>query len=257
MNETMRLCLIALCLAMLPSCSRSTDASAQQTEPAATPPSAAEPSESGSADRFKTFIGDLRAFAGSAQVVLPGDEEASPSAVADRIVMGFEQDPPRKLKLDDGSVIYWGWQEGQAFIKSIAVYDPEGRLRLVGAVDDIPQLFSRRSDRAIANEKDYQELLSKQAGWGSSPSVALFVEEAPALETYYPLVKRWLQAAMLGFNADCSKPGQAPTCAFVQQVTVPTVAYSLKCDKAAVVNQCALPIPDVPAASIELQEFRQ
>lgn len=200
-------------------------------------------------------IQDIKRFAGTAQVVLPGAEK--PSSVVARIVDGFEQDPPRMTRLPDGSAIYWGWQEGQPSVQSIAIYDNSGRLRLVGAMKDIPVLYSWRSGQGISSEREYRAYLDEVATWGASPAVTLFVEDAGALEAYYPMVQRWLQAAMLGFNVDRDQAQIGAACAFVATVSIPANAYSLSCGDPGPVNHCSLPVPALPAADIDLSRFHQ
>ncbi|QDH71585.1 hypothetical protein [Marilutibacter alkalisoli] len=257
MNSMMRNTLAVASLLVLSACNGAPQAVGAAD--AANAPAAAESTQATpSVDAFKDFINEIRRFAGSAQVVM-GDEagDAVSLAVGDRIVTGFEQYPPRQLSLADGSTIYWGWQHGQAFVQSIAIRGTDGQLQLLGAVDDLPVLYSRRANRAIADQQAYDAFLRESAERGGKPAVALFIKDDNALAAYYPLVARWLQAAMLGFNADCSDPAQGPTCAFVEQVSVPVEAYARDCAAADTVNACALVVPDIPAADVPLESFKQ
>lgn len=198
---------------------------------------------------------DITNLVGVAKVTLPGDSNAV--AVEQRLLTGFQQQPPKHLRLDNNVTIYWGWQEGQAFVKSIAVYDPDGALRVVGAVDDIPALYNWRSKRAVTDANEYQKLVVKYASWGSEPSVVLFAQKARDFDAYLPLVQRWLQAAMLGFNADCSKTEIAPACAFAEKVTLPIVAYQLDCKTQSNIEQCSHSLSDTQALSVPLELFTQ
>jgi|GEM_PF-2400112 len=245
--------LLAVCIALLPACSGQDDAVAATPAAATPPPIDARPP---SREKFMDLMADLEAFAGDAKVELPGEDPAGPVAVAERLTRGFQQDPPRRLALEDGSTIYWGWQEGQAFIRSIAIYDADGELRLAGAVESLPNLRPRSGD-PIASEAAYQQLLDKQEGWGSPPSVTLFAKDQQALDNWYPLARRWTQAAMLGFKAADCAGGQGPAvCGFVTQASVPTAAYSVDCP-GELVNACPLTVPGVEAAAVPLQDFRQ
>lgn len=176
-NSLMRSVPIAACLTMVSSCGRSTDVPAKTA-----PVPAASSVEGATADELGDLVKDVEVFVGGAQMASPSREAPSPWKVADRILAGFEQAPPNSLQLDDGSVIYWGRQEGQAALKSIAVYDSDGQLRLVGAVNNLPILYSWRSDRAVANKQEYRALLDKMASWGSSPSIMLFVNDSQSLQ---------------------------------------------------------------------------
>lgn len=223
-----------------------------QTQPITTESTSQSSSEIKNLQTLKT---DIKNLVGVAKVTLPGDSNAV--SVEKRLLTGFQQQPPKNLRLDNNVTIYWGWQEGQAFVKSIAVYDPDGALRVVGAVDDIPALYNRRSKRTIADANEYQKLVRKYASWGSEPSVVLFAQKAPDFDAYLPLVQRWLQAAMLGFNVDCSETEIAPACAFAEKVTLPIVAYQLDCKTPNSIEQCSHSLPDTQALSIPLELFTQ
>lgn len=204
---------------------------------------------------LQALTSDIKNLVGVAEVILPNDSNAV--AVEQRLLTSFQQDPPRNLSLDNNVTLYWGWQEGQAFIKSIAIYDSNGALRVVGAVDDIPALYNQRSKRGVADANEYQKLMRKYASWGSEPSVVLFAHEAQDFDTYLPLVQRWLQAAMLGFNVDCSKSEIAASCVFAEKVTLPIVAYKLDCKDQTTIEHCPHPLPDSQAESIPLELFTQ
>lgn len=216
---------------------------------------AANDAASAKSMNIQTLGADIAAYVGHAQVNLPGEQLAK--SVADRLLNGFQQSPPRHLKLANGAAIYWGWQEGQAFIQSIAVYDAKGSIAVLGAVDNVPRLYHWRSRNGVVDQQEYRALLQKYSRWGSQPSVVLFAREESNLETYLPLILRWLQAAMMGFNVDCSDAQTAPSCTFAEQVVLPTAAYSLNCETGNTVNHCPLHLPDIQASTIPLKLFRQ
>ncbi|WP_141518186.1 hypothetical protein [Marilutibacter aestuarii] len=257
MNRMIGTLLASACLLMATACNGApadAEAPPRVDDPARDPPRAMAPS----ADAFKAFIDEIREFAGMARLAQgAGMDAAAPQALADRIVAGFEQDPPRQLKLQDGRTIYWGWQEGQAFVKSIAIRGADGELQLLGAVDDLPTLYSHRAGRAIADRGAYEAYMRERADRGSEPAIELFAEDADALAEHYPLAKRWMQAAMMGFNADCGNAAQQPSCAFVEQVDLPVDAQALDCVAPAPGRGCSLQVPDVPAADVPLGAFRQ
>ncbi|MHB8921559.1 MAG: hypothetical protein ACYC3A_03685 [Halothiobacillus sp.] len=165
--------------------------------------------------------------------------------VSDRILDGFTGGTMR-LALKNGTVIYYGFkfQEGalvqQANLKSVAIYEPEGRPRLLAAVDNVPIL--RKPFTSMA---EYQRYLKDNH---ISPSVLVFVRNERDLDTYLPYLKRWLQADLLGFNVNCKEPGMAEACKFAGQIEIPTRAYLLPSLRPVVV-------PKVEAADVPLEAF--
>ncbi|MBB1088724.1 hypothetical protein H4F99_09500 [Lysobacter sp. SG-8] len=257
MNRLIATCLATALLSGAAACSATPGSN---DDPTAGPDENAAPSRTRapSADAFKAFIDEIRQVAGGARMTSPhGAESANPIPVADRIVAGFEQDPPRQLRLESGVTIYWGWQQGQAFVKSIAIRGTGGDLQLLGAIDDLPMLYSRRSGRAIADQTAYDAYAAERAERGSTPAVTLFARDDDALAVHLPLVQRWLQAGMLGFNADCNDPAQRPVCTFVETVRLPIDAYALECAGTGTGGDCEMPVPTVPPAPIPLGAFRQ
>lgn len=211
----------------------------------------------GSSDRKSLFElkRDIAWFAADAQAPLaPGSDSQE---IVGRLATGFQQDPARRLATPAAGQIYWGWQEGQAFVRSVALYDQTGELRLAAAVDDLPQLYSRHPNRTITTSEEYLALLVKQAGWGSHPSVVLFARGAEDLTTHLPLFRRWLQAAMLGFSVDCSDASAAAACGFAEQVDVPTAAFDIDCLQQDRPERCHIAVPDAPAAAVPLEQFVQ
>ncbi|MBB1060037.1 hypothetical protein [Marilutibacter spongiae] len=246
-------CLLAASLLLAASCDQKADAGGGDAAMAA--PSATTDMPPPSADAFKAFIDELRAFTGAAVMPVGALDGAPAPAVGDRIVAGFEQDPPRQAKLGDGTLVYWGWQEGQAFVKSIAIREPGGNLALVGAVDDLPVLAGRGTQAPIADAQAYQTLLDKQKGWGSEPAIRLFVKEPAMLERYLPQVRAWARASMLGFNVDCGAGDMQAACEFARSLDLPITAYSLECP--GTLDSCALELPTATDSDTSLEVFRQ
>lgn len=215
------------------------------------PTAASAPRASESA--YRAFIDAVREFSGDVIVELPG---AEPVSLSERIVAGFEQDPVRRLELDDGTTVYWGWQHQQAFIRSAAVFGPDGQPRLVAAADNLPRIMNLRSGRSIASEQEYEAYLAEQIEQGQAPSLVVVAPDQATLDRYYPLLHRWVQASALGLNTDCSDPAQAPSCAFAEQLEVPVQAFKADCDSGRV-NDCPLQVPDAAATGVPLDAFRQ
>lgn len=202
---------------------------------------------------YDEFIDAIRVFSNDMTVELPG---AGAAPLSDRIVAGFGQDPVRRLRLDEGTTLYWGWQHRQAFIRSLVVTGPDGQIRLVAAAKDLPRVLNLRSGRAIATPEEYAAYMQKKVEDGHAPSLVLVARSQAALEAYYPLVLRWVQASALGFNADCSDRAQARTCAFVETLEVPAVALAIDCGSGRA-NDCPLGLPERTAINVPLEAFRQ
>lgn len=214
---------------------------------------AAPPPRPASESAYRAFIEAVREFSGEATVELPG---AEPVSLAERVVAGFEQDPVRRLELDDGTTVYWGWQHRQAFIRSAAVFDADGQPRMVAAANNLPRIMNLRADRAIASEQEYEAYLAEQIEQGQEPSLVVVAPDQATLDRHYPLLRRWVQASALGLNTDCSDPAQAPSCAFVEKLEVPLQAFKADCDSGRV-NDCPLQVPGAAAADVPLDAFRQ
>lgn len=209
----------------------------------------------GQARTLEELKADIAAFAGAARATLLSG--SSPVRVEERLIAGFQQDPVRRTNVAGGGVVYWGWQEGQAFVQSVAVYDAHDNLKLLAAVDDLPRVYDSRSNRGVTSLDEYQALLDRQARWGSHPSVALFVQAPADLHAHLPLVKRWSQAALMGYSVDCADERAAASCAFVEQVSLPTRAFDVHCLQRDDAQRCHMEVPDVPALDVPLCRFVQ
>jgi len=171
--------------------------------------------------------------------------------VSDRILDGFGYGPLR-LTLPNGTAIYWGFRHGEATTQSVAIFDAQGRPRLLAAVDSIPWC-----DGSGSHCDPFTSVEAYQADARSTflhPGIAVFVRDKRDLETYLPYLKRWLHAHMLGFNVDCKKPRMTEACKFVTQTElmqfIPIRAYQLP-------SMQPLALPKVPAANVPLQAFTQ
>jgi len=199
------------------------------------------------------FADAIRAFSGGTTVELPGSGTVRLSA---RVIIGFQQDPVRRLELQDGTTLYWGWQHRQAFVRSVAVTGPDGQVRLVAAARDLPRILNLRSGRAIASPGEYDAYLQGRVDNDKAPSLVVVAQDQNALHAHYPLVRRWVQASALGFNADCSDPAQARSCAFAEAIEVPATALAVGCGSGHA-NDCPLSLPEGTATDVPLEAFRQ
>ena len=151
-------------------------------------------------------------------------------SVTSRVVSGFQQNPPSSVRLKDGTQIIWGWQEGQAEVQSIAIFDEGDKLKLVGGATNIPRIFSWRSQKGLKSLEEFDALLvRRQALHIGSPMLVLFVETQSDANRYYPLAARWLQANLLGFNAQCNSPTYSESCVLADNITVPIVVRTARC----------------------------
>lgn len=192
----------------------------------------------------------VAAFAGD--TVLPGDESDTREVLSDRILDGFEA-APQRLPLDGGAAIYWGQQYREGNLQSVVITDEKGDIRLMAAVDDVLEI-ARGNEPSVSSLQQYQALVKKELG-GDVPLASVFVRRPGDLDTYLPLLKRWLQADLLGFNVKCGKgPRMTQACALATKVQIRIEAY-LICDDPP--RTRALAVPEAAASTaIPLEAFR-
>lgn len=244
---------MAVGVAALVGCGGTAGAPAADADAARAVEDPVPPARPASESAYRAFIDAIREFSGDATVELPG---AEPVPLSERIVAGFEQDPIRRLELDDGTTMYWGWQHRQAFIRSAAVFGPDGQPQLVAAANNLPRIMNLRSGRAIATGTEYDAYLREQVEQDQEPSLVVVALDQAALDAHYPLLRRWVQASALGLNSDCNDPAQAPSCAFVEHLDVPAEAFAVDCASRHV-NDCPLQLPVSAATGVALDAFRQ
>ncbi|WP_144415620.1 hypothetical protein [Xanthomonas oryzae] len=160
--------------------------------------------------------------------VTPGMSK-SPIPVRERIISGFEQDPPRQLTLKDGTRIVWGWQNGQAEFKSLAIFDPAGLLRIVATADDIPIIYSRDSEKSVSTLEDYKNMMDERSIYSAPPALHIYTKDQNDADHFYPLVSRWIQASLMGFNASCTQADQEMACRLTSQIDIPTTVSKKDC----------------------------
>lgn len=192
----------------------------------------------------------IAVFTGNAQTLYYSFTHPSikqKALVDDRILDGF-QAAPKRLILKDGTTIYWGFRYKEATTRSVAIFDAQGRPRLLAAVDSIPGCDGWRCEPFTSTET-YQASASRTF---LHPGIAVFVRDKRDLETYLPYLKSWLQAKLLGFNVDCNERGMAEACKFVTRTElmqfIPTRAYLLP-------TMRHLELPKVKAADVPLEAW--
>ena len=109
---------------------------------------------------------DIVGLAGQATFKFPGDDDPTP--ISDRILDGF-QAAPTSLKVDGGTTILWGFKFQEATSESIAVYDPAGHLRLLGAIDNVVRLTGR-SGSPVTTLQQYRGKIDRA---GTDPAIAI------------------------------------------------------------------------------------
>ncbi|MEO1768100.1 hypothetical protein, partial [Thiobacter aerophilum] len=150
----------------------------------------------------------IKVFAGKAVTPYYADPRIKQRAlVSDRILDGFEA-APKRLTLSNGTAIYWGFRHREATTESVAIFDGQGRPRLLAAVDSIPWCDGWHCEPFTSVEA-FEADASRTF---LHPGVTLFVRDKRDLETYLPYFKRWLHAKLLGFNVDCKDPKMADAC---------------------------------------------
>jgi hypothetical protein len=189
----------------------------------------------------------VEAFTRKAELNFPNYGEGK-MPVSDRILDGFEA-APAQLALTDGSSIRWGFKNQEANLQSVVINDRSRQLALLAAVDGVTRLTSR-SGSPIGEMANYEKAVKRS---GMDPSVTIFVHDKDALKAYLPLLKRWLQADLMGFNADCSKPNLAGACKLAEQIAISTTVYVIAADG----NLRSVKVPDGKASSVPLKSFVQ
>lgn len=198
----------------------------------------------------KPIAASIEAFAGNARTLYYSFTHPAikkKALVSDRILDGF-QAAPKRLTLPNGTAIYWGFRYKEATTESVAIFDAQGRPRLLAAVGSIPWCDGRHCDPFTSIEA-YQSHASRTY---LHPGIAVYVRDKRDLETYLPYLKRWLHAKLLGFYTQCKEPRIAEACKFVTQTELtqftPIRAYLLP-------SMQPLVLPKVPAADLPLEAF--
>ena len=208
---------------------------------------------------FMELMRKIKNFTRSNKIILEDASSKDMSTVGGRITAGFQQDPPRKLQLADGTTIMWGSKHQEAFLKSIAIFDSHNTLKMAGFANDLPLIYSTSvfGNTVITNSADYEALLKESHS--HPPIVQLYAATQEDADTYYPLAARWVQASMMGFNTKCSDQRQSASCRFVETIRIPTYIYTRDCPYRDESNpKCSLHLPSsVSNAVPNLDDFRQ
>lgn len=191
----------------------------------------------------------IEAFLGSLRVDLPFDLKDKEIIVEDRIFKGF-QAGPSMLRLDNNITIYWGFAAHQGLLQSVAVFDVSGALQLVAAVNDVASL-TLYGEPNIESQSEYDKEIAKES---LHPGVSVFVRNEGALKKFLPVLKRWQQANILGFNVDCDKHEMKRTCDLAKQIHVPIHAYVVDADGGKIHE---IKVPQVSVSAIPLESFQQ
>lgn len=168
-------------------------------------------------------------------------------SISERILIGLEA-AGRVLTAADGRTITWGFKSGEANLQSVIIADKTGRLELVAVVNDV----LRRTDGKSGAVMSVTEYEKKSKRYGREPHVVVFARDSASLKTAYPLLSRWMQANLLGFNTSCAV--HAAACALMSDIDLSTDAY-IASDGGA--NRVKVAVPDLPAASVPLEGFTQ
>lgn len=190
----------------------------------------------------------IEVFTGKARMPDSSPDQKMP--ISERIIDGLRTGGGL-LTLQDGTTIHWGYTYKHAMAQSVAIFDPDNRLRLLAAVYDVPWCAPFDCEPVKSTAVFKQDLEE-----GSfSPSAYVFVNNRRDLKTNLPYLKRWLHANLLGFSLDCYTPSMRmrDACKFVRQIKVtqiPIRAYQMP-------SMQPLALPKVPAANVPLEAFTQ
>lgn len=196
-------------------------------------------------------------FAGKAYLIDADDHDPQKKSaqilLSDRIFDAFEQDPVAHAKLSDGSIVFWGFQQGNGSVRSIVISNTRGEVQLIGAVDDLPEISRTPMPTA-------KTILAASPAKASG-QVLLFVHNAKALQYYLPAVDAWARANLLGFNVRCNQNSHWQTlCKQARAYPLPIRAYQLACKSGSgpknFAERCPLPLPK-SHEQVSLELFRQ
>lgn len=208
---------------------------------------------------FTKLISSIEEFNKDNHLRISGEAFSSNIPIIERIYLGFQQDPPRSLKLEDGTHILWGWQHGQPWFQSVAIFDGDNKPRIFGIADNIPRIYSWRSKTGLKSISDYYKLLEdRRSRFLGTPAVTLFAESQEDIDRYYRFAARWLEANLVGFNSQCGSPAYAASCALAEEVKIPIVIRSSKCISAEGRDpSCTLRVPEKTRSEVPLDMFKQ
>lgn len=194
-------------------------------------------------DAVKALVGDV-----TVGVFTPLAAYAD-TTVSNRILDGFEAGP-RGLATKSGLTITWGFKFQNGTLQSVAIHDASRRLILVAIVDDIAHLADSGT-KPVTSMAAYRKLIGP-GSQDSPPHAVVFARTRSDLHTAYPLFRRWLQADLTGFNADCRKKPRV--CQLAIRIQVPIRTYvAVGSDR----TPRPVTAPAGAAASIPLEAFTQ
>lgn len=201
-----------------------------------------------SADAFDDKA--VKALTDGAKMEFTDNGEQGKVLISDRIFDGF-QAGPWQVVIANGSALRWGFKYGEANIESVAIDDKRGHLKLLAAVGNVSRLTSVFGDQSPVESMTQYEGIVKRSGL--EPVANVFVRDEADLKTYLPLLKRWLQADLMGLIGDCSKAELADACKLAEQIAIPTKAYLIAPEG----SLHSIMVPDVKAASVPIKPFVQ
>jgi len=207
---------------------------------------------------FMELMHKIKDFTRSNKIILEDASSKDMSTVGGRITVGFQQDPPRKLQLADGTTIMSGWKHQEPYFESVAIFDSHKTLKMAGFANNLPRIYSWSRGTGVTNLTDYEALLERRSRYSSPPIVQLYAATQEDADTYYPLAARWVQVAMMGFNTKCSEPKQSASCRFVETIQIPTYIYTRDCPYRDESNpKCSLHLPSAVSNAVpSLDDFR-
>lgn len=192
-------------------------------------------------------VDDVYNFLGN--FVMKFSPDASEELVADRIMSGFEAGPSR-LDTSDGVTVFWGFKYKEATSQSVVIYGANGDVGLIAAPQNIVAIRGSFAD-PVTTLVDYENLIMKM---GREPLVSVFVHTQEDLNAYYPILLRWIQADLLGFNFDCSPRSVQIYCDLSEDIRIPAVAYQVDVENNRLMS---INIPNIRPVAIPMDEFRQ
>jgi len=194
------------------------------------------------------YARSIDAFSAQAKIAVPVAEGGKTVQISERISAGLEA-AARRLTLPDGTTVDYGFKHQDATVASVVISDAQRQVRMVALASSLPLLRSSRGEIRVATPEDYQKMWASAA---EQPWAVVMVRNPKDLPAYLPYVQSWIEAMMLGMNADCALADMNAVCALARQHRVPVTAYLLKSG----VGLERLATPVVEASSVPASAFQ-
>lgn len=191
-----------------------------------------------------TVLVEVERFVAAVDLTVEHPEIDEPFTLAKMIAHGLEQEPPRQITASQGELIVWGWNEARQEDKSLVIFGGKGKVELVAFSHAIPSLRNLRGRVPPEAIETHVARLNADATYMNPPFINIYVDDSGSTVRLYALSRLWVQAAVLGFNADCSELGQEALCAIARRFQPTIRVFSIAClRQSRGADECLTPTP--------------